>query len=492
MTFAVLLAALTWIADAAFDSAVFHGGRFVDLLFYDLSAHEVYFRSLFVLILLAFGYIITRLVAKRRAVEKTAQKHAAAIELSMDGIAIYDRGDTYVYVNQAYARLNGYDNPAEIVGKTYRLMYNDRERGRMDQLLMPALKKSGTWRGELIANRKNGSTYYQEASVTMLEDGGRICIIRDISWRKRSESRLQRSERFLNTIFDSIRDPFCIFDRDFQIIRVNDAYAQMKNLPLKDLLGKKCYDALHNGTTVCDDCVVQKSLQSVDPCAKDKLVTLPSGDVVWYESYTYPILDEDGNVSHIIEYTRDITDRKKAEDDRRRLIEKLEYLSRTDALTGLMNRRALTDSLVYELDRSRRFGSDLSLILCDIDDFKEINDTYGHDAGDRALQTLCATVMSILRKTDIAGRYGGDEFMLILPETSVKGAEILAGKLLEALKETDLDFLGEVNRTLSISIGIAGLETKDDTLDTLVKRADGAMYMSKQSGKSKVSSASGA
>ena len=101
-------------------------------------------------------------------------------------------------------------------------------------------------------------------------------------------------------------------------------------------------------------------------------------------------------------------------------------------------------------------------------------------------------VKTILRKTDIAGRYGGDEFMLILPETSVKGAEILAGKLLEALKETDLDFLGEVNRTLSISIGIAGLETKDDTLDTLVKRADGAMYMSKQSGKSKVSSASGA
>jgi PAS domain-containing protein len=90
---------------------------------------------------------------------------------------------------------------------------------------------------------------------------------------------------------------------------------------------------------------VQKSLQSADPCAKDKLVTLPNGDEVWYEIYTYPILDEDGKVSHVIEYTRDITDRKKLEEDRRRMIEKLEYLSRTDALTGLMNRRALTDSL---------------------------------------------------------------------------------------------------------------------------------------------------
>ncbi len=491
MAYAVLLAAATWVADAAIDTAVFHDATFAELLFSEVSAHELYSRSLFVVVLLVFGYVIARLVRKHRVSEELAQKHATAIESSMDGIAIYDRDDTYVYVNQAYAKLNGYDSPAEIIGKTYRLMYNDQERARMDQLCVPTLKKNGIWRGELIATKKNGSTYVQEASVTMLEDGGRICIVRDISWRKRSEARLQRSERFLNTIFDSIRDPFCIFDRDYQIIRVNDAYAQMKNLPFKELLGKKCYEVLHNGTAVCDNCVVQKSLQSADPCAKDKLVTLPNGDEVWFEIYTYPILDEDGKVSHIIEYTRDITDRKKSEEDRRRMIEKLEYLSRTDALTGLMNRRALTDSLLYELDRSRRYDSDLSLILCDIDDFKQINDTAGHDAGDRALQALCATMTTILRKTDIAGRYGGDEFMLILPETSVKGAEILAEKLLEALRMMDLDFLGGGKRTLSVSIGIAGLETKNDTIDTLVKRADGAMYASKQSGKSKASSAPG-
>jgi diguanylate cyclase (GGDEF)-like protein len=82
--------------------------------------------------------------------------------------------------------------------------------------------------------------------------------------------------------------------------------------------------------------------------------------------------------------------------------------------------------------------------------------------------------------------------MIILPETSVKGAEILAGKLLEALGKMDLDFMKGEKRTLSLSIGIAGLETEDDTIDTLVKRADGAMYSSKQSGKSKASSASGA
>ena len=91
----------------------------------------------------------------------------------------------------------------------------------------------------------------------------------------------------------------------------------------------------------------------------------------------------------------------------------------------------MTDKLTYEMDRVQRFKSELSLILCDIDNFKEINDTFGHDTGDRALQILSATLKTILRKTDIAGRYGGDEFMLILPETSRAGAEKLAEKLLK-------------------------------------------------------------
>ncbi len=489
MAYAVLLAVGTWVADAVIDSTVFHSGPFVDLLLYDLSAHELYFRTLFVVILLAFGYVIARLVAKHSAGEEIARKQATAIESSMDGISIYSPENRYVFVNEAYAKMNGYDSPVEIIGKSYALMYDEKERERMDQTCMPALLKSRKWRGELLATRKNGSTYVQESSVTMLEDNSRICIVRDISWRKRSEARLQRSERFLNTIFDSIRDPFCIFDNNYQIIRVNDAYAQMKNLPLKDLLGRKCYEVLRNGTTVCDNCVVQKSLQSADPCAKDKLVTLSNGDEVWYEIYTYPILDEDGKVSHIIEYTRDITDRKKSEDDRRRLIEKLEYFSHTDALTGLANRRALNDSLAYELERAKRYGTELSIILCDIDNFKEINDTWGHDMGDRSLQVIAATLKTILRNADIVGRYGGDEFMLILPETADTGAGGLAGKLLSAARETGLRSRDGQPIRLSMSIGVACVELGSDTIDSFIKRADDAMYASKQAGRDRVSTA---
>jgi len=248
-----------WGADAVIDNAFFQKTTFHKLLFYDLLA--------FVIILLVFGFFIYKLVVKRRAADEISRKLSLAVESSMDGISIYSPENCYVFANEAYAKMNGYDSPADIIGKSYALMYDEKERVRMDQTWMPSLLKNRKWRGELVATRKNGSTYVQEASVTMLEDNSRICIVRDISWRKRGELRLQRSERFLNTIFDSIRDPFCIFDRDYQIIRVNDAYAQMKNLSFKDLLGKKCYEALHNGTTVCDNCVVRKSLQSADPCA---------------------------------------------------------------------------------------------------------------------------------------------------------------------------------------------------------------------------------
>ncbi len=417
-------------------------------------------------------------------------KQSAAIEISMDGIAIYSRSGEFVYVNQAYASINGYADPAELIGKTEKSAYDEKELERMAQVCFPVLQKNGRWRGELIAKRKNGSTYFQEASMTLLEDGGRVCIIRDITWRKRSEERLRRSERFLNMIFNSIRDPFCIFDSDFRIIRANEAYGALKNKRIDDLIGRKCYEALENSQTVCEACVVDKSLNSKDPCAMEKQTVLRDGTTMWVEIYTYPILDEERNATHVIEYTHDITERKKSEGEKWRLIERLEYLSRTDSLTGLANRRALTDSLMYEVDRAKRYNSELSLILCDIDNFKAINDSYGHDAGDRALQAVSATLKTLLRKADIAGRYGGDEFMLILPETSLAGAENLADKLLTVVRGAEMLFHDGKPIQLSLSIGVAGLKADDVNIDSFIKRVDDAMYISKQRGRNRVSSTS--
>ena len=208
-------------------------------------------------------------------------------------------------------------------------------------------------------------------------------------------------------------------------------------MPATDLFGKKCYEALHGRNSVCEDCVIVKTFQSKDPCAKEKQITQPNGTEMWIEIYTYPILDQQRNVTHVVEYTRDITDRKKSEEEKKELIENLNHLSTTDSLTGLCNRRALTEMLQYEIDRAQRYDTDLSLILCDLDRFKSINDTYGHAAGDDALQAVSEALKISLRKTDILGRYGGDEFMIVLPETSLAGAKMLAEKVRLAVSEIE-------------------------------------------------------
>jgi diguanylate cyclase (GGDEF)-like protein/PAS domain S-box-containing protein len=158
--------------------------------------------------------------------------------------------------------------------------------------------------GELAANfnimsrsLKNGYTKLEE----------------EIKEHKQTEADFQKSEAFLKTIFDSIQDPFCIIDRDYRIVRANEAYAQMRNKRLGDLLGKTCYEVLLKGTRICDECTVQKTFASGDPCANEKKGHLFDGMKTWSAIHTYPIVNGEGKVSHVIEYTQDITERKRSE-----------------------------------------------------------------------------------------------------------------------------------------------------------------------------------
>lgn len=474
------------LADTIIDSLLFSKESFWSLFLFGVSAHDIYFRTLLLSSFIAFGLVISRILSKRRQAEEMLQKHLAAMEASMDGMAILDKEGRYLYLNDAHASVYGYDRPEELIGRTWKVLYNEEEVRRLEQNNLPALLEKGQWRGEATGRRKDGSAYRQEISLTTIEGGGIVCVVRDITEQKQREDELHRSERFLNTIFDSIRDPFSILDSDYRIIRVNEAYARMKSKSTQDLIGKICYEVLENRDSVCDACVIKRTFDAADPFAKDKIVTLPDGSEVWVEIYTYPIIDEDGRVSHVIEYIRDITDRKKSEEERKHLIEELNHLSRTDSLTGLLNRRALTERLEYEVNRAKRYHSELSLILCDIDNLKAINDTYGHNEGDRALQILSGTFSELVRRPDIVGRYGGDEFMLILPETPISGAVNLAERVRTSVEKAGFKLTDEERIPISLSLGATSLHAADDDVNSLVQRSDDALYISKQTGRNKV------
>jgi diguanylate cyclase (GGDEF)-like protein/PAS domain S-box-containing protein len=189
--------------------------------------------------------------------------------------------------------------------------------------------------GELASNFNTMSVALKESYAELEQEIGE---------RIQTEAALVESEEFLNTIYNSIRDPFCIIGSNYQIVRANEAYALLKNAGLAELVGKTCYRVLEQRDRICDNCIVERTFLSGDSCAKEKAVV--SGEMKsWVEIYTYPIENSDGKISHVIEYTRDITERKKAE-EARRISEERYALAARGANDGLWD-WDLTSNLIY-------------------------------------------------------------------------------------------------------------------------------------------------
>jgi diguanylate cyclase (GGDEF)-like protein len=163
------------------------------------------------------------------------------------------------------------------------------------------------------------------------------------------------------------------------------------------------------------------------------------------------------------------------------LTDELTHLAENDYLTGLYNRGKLTELLERELSRQQRYKRDLSVLLLDVDYFKQTNDKMGHAAGDRLLKAISARIADTIRDVDILGRWGGEEFLVICPETDLQGAQQLAEKLCRAVAAAPFGELG--SKTVSCGVATAVAETK---LDTLITRADNALYAAKNAGRNQV------
>ena len=167
---------------------------------------------------------------------------------------------------------------------------------------------------------------------------------------------------------------------------------------------------------------------------------------------------------------------------KRRTVE-LERLSITDELTGLYNRRHLNRMMQEELGRSRRYGTDLSLCLLDVDHFKKVNDSFGHQAGDKVLVSIAALLESAMRDTDIVGRFGGEEFAIVMPNTGVEEAVQGADKIRQLVQRMAVPGGGGI----TVSIGVVGcFESRVKSVSELVSRADRALYEAKDSGRNRV------
>jgi len=201
-----------------------------------------------------------------------------------------------------------------------------------------------------------------------------------------------------------------------------------------------------------------------------------------------PIECDGGQVTHICILIEDATDVCHYQTKLGKAMEELALANRIDGLTQIFNRKHWEECLDREFSRARRYDHELALIMFDLDHFKLINDNYGHQCGDVVLIKISQLVQSLLRHCDLFGRYGGEEFAIILPETDLIGAKDVAMRIRQAIDETVIKFHNE-NIRISASVGVTTIDAKDKRYEDMINNADVALYRAKDAGRNLVCTA---
>jgi two-component system sensor histidine kinase/response regulator len=176
-------------------------------------------------------------VAERRRNEQALQQQATAIKASIDGIAILDANETYVYLNDSHARIYGYDTVQELIGKSWKVLYTEAEQQRLEREAFPVFQQSGHWQGEAIGRRRDGSAFPQEISFSATQTGGLVCIVRDISQRKQAEEALRRSESRFRLLYEATGLAVLLLDEN-GFFDCNQAAADLLGYPRQEIVGK--------------------------------------------------------------------------------------------------------------------------------------------------------------------------------------------------------------------------------------------------------------
>ncbi len=206
-------------------------------------------------------------------------------------------------------------------------------------------------------------------------------------------------------------------------------------------------------------------------------VLTDEGDEKWCRGISTPVpINDDETVFNGL--IVDITRQKEMED-------KLRKLATTDPLTGAFNRRHFLELAEQEITRARRQGHKLSVLMVDIDHFKKINDTHGHPAGDAAINATVETIKKQLRRIDVISRFGGEEFVVMLPETPVEGGAVLGERIRKAVSDMTVNW-ENTKISFTISIGLAAWRTEDQSIENVLKRVDDCLYLAKAEGRNRV------
>lgn len=401
-----------------------------------------------------------------------------------EGVYGVDRQGRGIFFNPAALNMLGFCEE-ELLGKDQHALihhhYPNGEPYRLEYCpITLTLADGGIRRSEEWLFRKDGSSFPVEMTTAPIErDGARVGAVvafHDITDRQASQAR----DQLLVSALEAVPNGIVITDQQARIEWVNPAFESLTGHPRESAIGRRPAELVKSGL---QDQTFYESMWRTILAGKtwrgEVINKKRDGSLYNEELIIAPVLAKSGEIRHFVGIKQDITARKHLEAE-------LQTLATTDPLTGLPNRRHFLAQLEQEFARSRRFGEPgIALLMLDLDHFKQINDTHGHAAGDAVLRSFAERMRCSLRKTDLAGRLGGEEFAILLIGSERPSATDFAERLRTQVAADSVEFEGKTLR-VSVSIGVTQLSTDDATADAALARADVALYQAKAKGRNRV------
>ena len=469
---------------------VFTAGLAEDQVFSEYRRHQlVYFllATVLSLILLIAGFLDYRhlswLTQTQQELKSMAIRFRSAAENMSQGLTMHDADGRLVAYNSRYLQMYGLSSEQVKLGTAI-------------QDVLDLRQAAGTFRGnserharDLMAMLARGerverTTPLPDGRIVHAihcpkDDGGWVSTHEDVTERKRAETELSNVKSFLDSIIQSIPMPIVIKDpHSRKFVFVNRAYEAFMRISSDEVLGKTADEFLSKDVAaLIEDCDT-RALKSFNELVGGEFpVTTLAGDQRVVTVSRTVVRDSNQKAQYLISLIDDITERKNSQ-------AKIERLALYDALTDLANRNLFREKVEESLARLRRIGNEFAIFQLDLDNFKNVNDTYGHHAGDMLLREVATRIKATIREVDIAARIGGDEFALLIllgREAEKGGAEKLAGRLVEILS-APYQIEGQAV-AIGCSIGIAFAPRHGDRGDEILKNADLALYNAKNEGR---------
>ncbi len=399
-----------------------------------------------------------------------------------DGLALLqvlldDDGNPIDYVfldvNPALEALTGLTRD-QMVGKGVAEVLPEREHSGFDW--------AGTYGRVVLTGQSVTFEQYAEPvgrwyEVTACSDdpGTLITVFRDITSRRQAEQSLRETERRLRSLFEQSRDAIYIGTLDGKVIDVNQAWLDLFGYSREELPSINAIDFY------IDPDERRNFVQRIELSGfimDEVRFKRKDGAEFDCERSIVARRDQHGNVIVVQGVMRDVTQQKR---DRA----ELERLARLDSLTGVLNRHTIVEKLGDWISHSRRYRARLSVVMLDLDHFKQVNDIHGHVAGDQVLANTASLLQRSVRRTDFVGRYGGDEFLVILPCTNSRGAAVAASRIRSTIERASPHAGEDGTLSVTVSLGVAEWH-EGDTVDALLLRADDALYRAKHTGGNRV------